>query len=65
MARMKNPLPGLTDGEVLRAAAVLYTQLAQVTGEPGAQRTRRAMAARLRMIARRVPRWPDLVGRAA
>ncbi len=46
MSRRRNPLPDLSDGEVLRMAARL-----------AAQSAKRELAARLHAIARRVPLW--------
>ena len=58
MPRVKNPLPEMTDGEILRVAAMRY-DLAAGAGAVQARRFRRGVAARLRAIARRVPLWTD------
>lgn len=54
MPRVKNPLPDMTDSEILRLAArsVLLQGVVRPT-------YRAAVATRLRQIARRVPLWTD------
>lgn len=54
MPRVKNPLPDMTDTEILRLAAraVLLTAVVRPP-------YRAAMTARLRQLARRVPLWID------
>ena len=57
MPRVKAPLIEFSDGEVLRMAARKFDLDANAPSEPGRMRFHRAMAARLRSIARRVPLW--------
>lgn len=62
MARVKNPLPDLSDGEILKRVAYEYTRRAPQKREQGHfvdAAACLAVAARLRMIARRVPLWTD------
>ena len=58
MPRVRSPLIQHTDSEVLRMAARHVDR--EASGMNGVDRqVRRAMAARLRLIARRVPLWTD------
>ncbi len=58
MARVKSPLMQHTDSEVLRMTA-RHVDLEAGRMQGVDRQVRRAMAARLRIIARRVPLWPD------
>lgn len=59
MPRVKNALPESTDSEVLRMVARLVEQNTSEWLRPTARRLRRALVARTRAIARRVPLWTD------
>lgn len=58
MPRVKNPLPDMTDAEILRKVAAIFDYQAS-KHEGHARRARRALAARLYSLARRVPLWID------
>jgi hypothetical protein len=59
MPRVKNPLPESTDREVLRMVARLVEQNTSDWHPADVRRFRRALVARTRAIARRVPLWTD------
>ncbi len=59
MPRVKNALPETTDSEVLRMAALLVERQTSRWHSPEERKLRRAVVARTRAIARRVPLWTD------
>lgn len=59
MPRVKNALPEATDGEILRLVARLVEQQTSRWHTPEDLKLRRAVVARTRAIARKVPLWTD------
>lgn len=57
--RRRNPLPSMSDSQVLKAAARVLTIQAKEIGAGLAYQLMVDAACRLRSIARRVPLWTD------